>query len=161
MCNMSFFLQVITVRKRSCGQVMILLPVCQSFCSKGVPAPVHYGIHTHRADIPQHMATAADGTHHTRMHSYLSCYLWFRILWNTWPEFIISFYWQIWHPDQPLLQVIVWGIKPWRCHTERNSTVNSDVCTSNDWADYFEIKASIDSHWSVLNLVKLICEVVQ
>ena len=72
-------LTVITVRKRSCGKVMFLhLSVSHSVHRGG---SVHAGIHTPRTDTPPwadtpcpvhagiDMATAADSTHPTGMHS--------------------------------------------------------------------------------------------
>ena len=74
------YVAYITVRKRSCGKVMFLhLSVSQSVhggclpqCMLGntTPCPVHAGIYN---PCPVHagidMATAADGTHPTEMHS--------------------------------------------------------------------------------------------
>ena len=37
---------IFTARKRSCGQGNIFIGVCQEFCSGGVSASVHAGIHT-------------------------------------------------------------------------------------------------------------------
>ena len=35
----------VTARKWSLGQLNVFTPVCQSFCSRGVSAPLHAGIH--------------------------------------------------------------------------------------------------------------------
>ena len=78
----------------------VFTPVCQSFCSQGVSASVHAGIHnppgqTHPL-CPVHAgidsATAADGTHPTGMHSCLVEISKYRYQWKYVGFFLVFFY---------------------------------------------------------------------
>ena len=76
-------MHIFTVRKRSCGKVMFLPLSAILSTGGGVSAPVHARIHTPPGRHPPaqymlgYMATAADGTHPTGIHS---CNIFFSLL---------------------------------------------------------------------------------